>query len=700
MDLSDSLSLNPHNTFLANMDSIQAAKRIQQLSDEIEAHNYRYYQLAQPGISDYDFDRLMKELQELEKQFPELATSDSPTQRVGGDISKEFKPVLHRYAMLSLDNTYSSEELIDFDGRVKRGLNEDNEYVCELKFDGVSISLHYEGGRLTQAVTRGDGAYGDDVTTNVRTIHSIPLRLKPGSFPADFEVRGEIFMAATGFRQLNEQRMEDGEVPFANPRNATAGTLKTLDSRQVARRPLDSFAYYLLGEDVGGETHFERLNLLKSWGFKVNDVRTKCKNITEVLEFIEEVGKSRAELGYDIDGVVIKVNSLRQQEKLGYTSKSPRWAIAYKFKAEEGITELLSIDYQVGRTGAVTPVANLSPVLLAGTTVKRASLHNADIMKALDVRIGDRVHVEKGGDIIPKITSVELDARPPDTEPTEFITHCPECNSLLERTAGEAAWYCPDTEGCPPQIKGRIEHFIARKAVDIDSLGEEKVDLLVEKGLIHNVADLYDLTKEQLLGLERTIAPTEGGKGRKISLREKSVEKMLQGIERSKQIPFPRVLYGLGIRFVGETVARKLTSHFKSMDAIVSASESDLLLVDEIGEKIAASVKSWFADEKNLKIIERLREKGLQLSEFNAPVTESSLLDGKTFVVSGTFTHFSRTELIRSIELNGGKSTGSVSSKTDYLLAGEKSGPEKMRKAAELNVKVISEQDYLKIIGR
>lgn len=678
------------------MNPAQAAKRIQQLSDEIEAHNYRYYQLAQPDISDYDFDMLMKELQALEKEFPELASPGSPTQRVGGEITKEFKPVVHRFAMLSLDNTYSSEELIDFDGRVKRGLGEENEYVCELKFDGVSISLRYENGHLSQAVTRGDGVYGDDVTTNVKTIHSIPLRLKPGNYPADFEVRGEIFMGAAGFLRLNEQRMEDGEVPFANPRNATAGTLKTLDSQQVARRPLDSFVYYLLGEDVGGETHFERLNLLKSWGFKVNDVRTKCKNITEVLEFVEEVGNSRSQLGYDIDGVVVKVNSIEQQLKLGFTSKSPRWAIAYKFKAEEAVTELLSIDYQVGRTGAVTPVANLNPVLLAGTTVKRASLHNANIIKALDVRIGDKVHVEKGGDIIPKITSVELDSRLPGTEPTEFITYCPECNSLLERTAGEVAWYCPNVEGCPPQIKGRIEHFITRKAMDIDSLGEEKVDLLVEKGLIHNVADLYDLTEDQLLGLERTIAPAEGGKGRKISLREKSVEKMLQGIERSKKIPFPRVLYGLGIRFVGETVARKLASYFKSMDAIVSASESDLLLVDEIGEKIAASVLAFFADPDNLRIIERLTSKGIQMSESRVEKELiSNLLEGKTFVVSGTYEHFSRPELVRNIELHGGKSTGSVSSKTDYLLAGEKSGPEKMRKAAELNVKVISEQDYL-----
>jgi DNA ligase (NAD+) len=682
------------------MNSNQAAVRIRQLSDEIEAHNYRYYQLAQPGISDYEFDMLMKELQELEKEFPEHASPSSPTQRVGGDITKEFKPVLHRFSMLSLDNTYSPEELIDFDGRVKRGLGENNEYVCELKFDGVSISLRYENGLLTQAVTRGDGVYGDDVTTNVKTIHSIPLRLKPGTFPADFEVRGEIFMAAAGFRKLNEQRLEDGEMPFANPRNATAGTLKTLDSQQVARRPLDSFVYYLLGEDVGGETHYERLTLLKSWGFKVNDVRTKCKNITEALHFIEEVGKSRSQLGYDIDGVVIKVNSIRQQEKLGFTSKSPRWAIAYKFKAEEAVTELLSIDYQVGRTGAVTPVANLSPVQLAGTTVRRASLHNADIMKALDVRIGDKVYVEKGGDIIPKITSVELDARPPNTLPTEFITLCPECNTPLQRTSGEAAWYCPNTEGCPPQIKGRIEHFIARKAMYIDSLGEEKVDLLVEKGLIHNVADLYDLTYEQLLGLERNIVATEGGKGRKISLREKSVENMIQGLERSKQVPFPRVLYGLGIRFVGETVAKKLASHFKSIDALLIAKEADLLLVDEIGEKIAASVKSWFADEKNLKIIDRLRAKGLQLNEAEGALPKGSLLEGKTFVVSGTFEHFDRKELISSIEQNGGKSTSSVSSKTDYLLAGEKSGPEKMRKASELNIKVISEQEYLAMIGK
>jgi DNA ligase (NAD+) len=682
------------------MNSSEAAKRIRQLSDEIELHNYRYYQLAQPQISDYDFDMLMKELHELEKQFPEHASPSSPTQRVGGDITKEFKPVRHRYAMLSLDNTYSPEELIDFDGRVKRGLGEENEYVCELKFDGVSISLHYENGQLTQAVTRGDGVYGDDVTTNVRTIHSIPLRLKPGSFPADFEVRGEIFMAAAGFRRLNEQRMEDGELPFANPRNATAGTLKTLDSQQVARRPLDSFVYYLLGDDIGGDTHFERLNLLRSWGFKVNDVRVKCKNIAEVLEFIEEVAKNRSQLGYDIDGVVIKVNAIRQQEKLGYTSKSPRWAIAYKFKAEEALTELLSIDYQVGRTGAVTPVANLSPVQLAGTTVKRASLHNADIMKALDVRIGDKVYVEKGGDIIPKITSVELDARPHNALPTDFPTHCPECNTLLQRSAGEATWYCPNTEGCPPQIKGRIEHFIARKALDIDSLGEEKVDLLVEKGLIHNVADLYDLSYEQLLGLERNIAATEGAKGRRISLREKSVEKMILGLERSKKVPFYRVLYGLGIRFVGETVAKKLASHFKSIDALLNAKEADLLLVDEIGEKIAASVRSWFTDKKNLNIIERLRAQGLRLKETETALPESKLLEGKTFVVSGTFEHFDRKGIINSIEQNGGKSTTSVSSKTDYLLAGEKSGPEKSRKAAELNVKVISEQEYLAMIGK
>lgn len=678
----------------------QAAERIRKLSREIEEHNYRYYQLAQPDISDFDFDMLMKELQELEKQYPELADPSSPTQRVGGGVSTEFKPVLHRYPMLSLDNTYSAEELIDFDNRVKRALNEENEYVCELKFDGVSISLRYENGRLLQAITRGDGVHGDDITNNVKTIYSIPLKLKPGNFPAEFEVRGEIFMGAAGFRKLNEQREEDGEVPFANPRNATAGTLKTLDSAQVARRPLDSFVYYLLGDEISGETHFERLNLLKSWGFKVNDVRMKCKNITEVLEFIEDVGKNRAQLGYDIDGVVVKVNAIEQQQKLGFTSKSPRWAIAYKFKAEEAVTELLSIDYQVGRTGAVTPVANLSPVQLAGTTVKRASLHNADIMKALDVRVGDMVHVEKGGDIIPKITSVDLDSRPLHARAVEFPTQCPECEAALQRAEGEAAWYCPNTEGCPPQIKGRIEHFISRKAMDIESIGGEKVDLLVEKGLIHNVADLYDLTPLQLMGLERTIVAMPGIKGRRISFREKSVENMIQGIDRSKQVPFHRLLYGLGIRFVGETVAKKLASHFKSMARLSAADEAELLSVEEIGEKIAESVMSWFADEKNRKIIERLQDSGLQMKQSEEASQRGSLLEGKTFVVSGTFQNFSRKEIVSSIELNGGKSTSSVSSKTDYLLAGEKSGPEKTRKAGELNIKVISEEEYLRMIGK
>ncbi len=688
------------NTFIICriMHKSDALLRIRELSELINHHNYLYYQQATPEITDYAFDLLLKELEALEKEFPDYVDSNSPTQRVGGTVTKVFDAVLHRYPMLSLENTYSEEELTDFDNRVKKNLAEPCEYIGELKIDGVSISLIYESGRMIRAITRGDGVQGDDVTANVRTIRSIPLVLKGENFPDEFEVRGEIYMTRSGFAQMNLERAEAGEQLFANPRNATAGTLKTQDSSIVAQRPLDAYFYYLLGEGFEVNTHHERLNLLKSWGFRVSDVRIRSKNIDQILHFIEEVDANREQLDFEIDGVVLKVNSIRQQEELGATTKSPRWAIAYKYKAEEAITKLLSIDYQVGRTGTVTPVANLEPVQLAGTTVKRATLHNADFIASLDVRVGDMVHVEKGGEIIPKITSVDFSVRHMDSEPTRFIENCPECGTALQRGEGEAAWYCPNEAKCPPQIKGKLVHFISRKAMDIDSLGEGKIETLYDNGLVREPADLYDLNYEALLGLEKLMPDQEGKKGKKLSFREKTVENILAGIENSKKAPFEKVLFAMGIRLVGETVAKKLARHFGSMENLMQATFDELIEVDEIGDKIAGSLLSFFEDPNNQELIQRLRDSGLKMKVEEDHTITGDLLSGKTFVVSGVFSHFSRDGIKQSIEQNGGKVSGSISSKTDFVVAGEKMGPEKLRKAESIGVKIISERDYMDMI--
>jgi DNA ligase (NAD+) len=679
------------------MNELQAKKRIQELTEVLNEHNHRYYVLAQPVISDYDFDRLMKELEELESRFPGLKAPDSPSQRVGGDITKTFRQAAHRYPMLSLANTYSEKELNEFDGRVRKSLNEPFEYVCELKYDGVSISLIYQDGRLERAVTRGNGFEGDDVTTNVRTIRSIPLRLR-GDFPERFEIRGEIFMEKAKFARFNEERIKNGEVPFANPRNSSAGSLKMQDSAEVAKRPLDCFLYFLLGEDLPNNNHYDNLMKAKTWGFKVPPYVAKCKHIDEVLEFIHEWEDQRSSLPFEIDGVVIKVNQYAQQSRLGETAKSPRWAIAYKYRAEQVQTRLLDITYQVGRTGAITPVANLEPVLLAGTTVKRASLHNEDIIRKLDVRVGDQVFVEKGGEIIPKILGVNLAARDGSVQPVSYITHCPECATELVKQEGEAMHYCPNELGCPPQIKGRIAHFISRQAMDIDSLGEGKVEMLIDHDLVKTAADLYDLTYDRLIGLEKVIRGAEGKKDKKISFQDKTVNNILNGLEESKKIPFERVLYALGIRFVGQTVARTLARHFGSVEALQEAGYEELISVDEIGDKIALSVIDYFSEELNLGIVRHLQNKGLQFQTTKQAGGTSGILSGKTIVASGRLEKFSREEIKTFIETHGGKAASSVSGKTDYLLAGENIGPNKLARARELNVPVISEEEFLKMV--
>ncbi|MBM3435349.1 MAG: NAD-dependent DNA ligase LigA, partial [Bacteroidetes bacterium] len=589
-----------------------AKKRIQELTDQLNDHNYRYYVLAQPVISDYEFDMMMEELTRLEKEFPEMASPDSPTKRVGGEVTKEFKQVKHVYPMLSLANTYSEEEIVNFGNRIKKIIEGPVEYICELKYDGVSISLTYANGSLTRAVTRGDGVQGDDVTTNVRTIKTIPLKLK-GDYPAAFEIRGEIFIPKADFARLNAERAENGEEPFANPRNSAAGSLKIQDSAEVAKRPLKCLLYSLLGSGLPFGNHYENLVKAKEWGFNVPLYIAKCRNTEEIMEFIHEWDKGRETLPYEIDGVVIKVNDYAQQEELGNTAKSPRWAIAYKYKAERVATRLNKVTYQVGRTGAVTPVANLEPVQLAGTVVKRASLHNADIIGALDVREGDVVYVEKGGEIIPKIAGVDLTKRDEHSHRLQFIEACPECKTRLVRTEGEVAWYCPNDEGCPPQIKGRIEHFISRNAMNIDSLGEGKVEMLFDHALIQDPSDLYYLTYDRLLGLEKIIEAEGDKREKKISFKEKTVSNIMKGIEASKEVPFDRVLYALGIRYVGQTVAKKLAQHYRNIEVLRNVSFENLILVDEIGEKIAGSVLQYFSREKNLRIIGRLREKGVRL---------------------------------------------------------------------------------------
>ncbi|MBP7678986.1 MAG: NAD-dependent DNA ligase LigA [Bacteroidales bacterium] len=681
------------------MTTAEARSRMEWLAGEINRHNYRYYVLSDPLISDYEFDMLLEELVHLENLYPELATADSPTKRVGTDLTKEFMQVDHRYPMLSLGNTYSEQEIIEFDGRVRKLLdNEAPEYVCELKYDGVAIGLTYREGKLVQALTRGDGTRGDDVTNNVKTIKSIPLALW-GDFPFEFEIRGEIFMPRSSFDRLNAEREEIGQPLFANPRNAASGSLKMQDPAEVAKRNLDCYLYFMMGDNLPAGNHYQCLQKAKEWGLKISPYIARCFTPDEIFEFIKTWDSGRRELPFDIDGIVIKVNDFSQQEILGYTAKSPRWAIAYKFKAERVSTPLLSIDYQVGRTGTVTPVANLKPVFLAGTTVKRASLHNADIIKKLDLHEGDSVFVEKGGEIIPKVVGADPAQRAFFAPAVQFITHCPECNTPLVRQEGEAAWFCPNDTGCPPQIKGRLEHFISRKAMNIDSLGEGKVELLYDKNLVSNIADLYDLTFDQLLGLEKTYENEDGLIERKISFREKTVNNILAGIEQSKSTPFERVVYALGIRFVGETVAKKLARHFGDIDAIMQAGFEELKQVEEIGEKIAGSVVEYFSKAENRAIIERLRKKGIRMQNDQSVVEiAENKLGGKSFVISGVFARHSREQLKELIEKYGGRNTASVTGKTDYLLAGEGMGPAKLKKAGDLGVRIISEEEFLEMI--
>ncbi|MCK0180037.1 NAD-dependent DNA ligase LigA [Flavobacteriaceae bacterium S0862] len=659
-------------------------QQIKALSEELRQHNYNYYVLDHPTISDYEFDIKLKQLQELEAQHPEFAEADSPTKRVGGEVTKNFETVVHEHRMYSLDNSYSKEDLLDWETRIKKLIDGDVQYVCELKYDGASISLTYENGALLKAVTRGDGTQGDNVTANIKTIKSVPLKLK-GNYPPKFDIRGEIVLPFEGFNKMNEERIEIGEEPYRNPRNTASGSLKLQDSAEVAKRPLECLLYNITGSNLGISTQFESLELARQMGFKVPNAAKLVNSIDEVLEFIDYWNVHRHDLPYETDGVVIKVNNLQQQEELGYTAKAPRWAMAYKFKAEQVSTRLNKITYQVGRTGAITPVANLEPVELAGTTVKRASLHNADQIEKLDIRVGDEVFVEKGGEIIPKIIAVDLTKRPADSQPTQYITQCPECNTELVRQEGEAQHYCPNYNGCKTQIIGRIQHFISRKAMDIEGLGGETVALLVNEGLISNYSDLYELTKEKVMPLER--------------MAEKSAENLVNGIEASKQIPFERVLFALGIRYVGETVAKKLAKHYKNIDALSQATIIDLVTVDEIGNRIAESVVDFFASEENRHIIDRLRGFGVQLSlseEVLANQTEK--LKGQTFVVSGVFESVSRSELKKLIEDNGGKVSSSISSKTSYLVAGDKMGPSKREKAEGLNIPIINEKDFLQSI--
>jgi len=676
----------------------EAEKRIKKLRGVLNEHNYKYYVLSNPNISDFEYDKLMKELIDLEERFPEFSDKNSPSRRVGDDRNIEFTQVQHHYPMLSLGNTYSKEELADFDKRVKKGIGDDFEYVCELKYDGTAISMTYQGGKLLRAVTRGDGTTGDEITSNVRTIKSIPLQLQNNDYPSFFEVRGEIFMPFDGFKKFNEQRIQNGEEPFANPRNAASGSLKIQNPSLVARRPLDCYIYSILGEALPHASHYENLTEAKKWGLKIPEHIRKCHMLNEVYDFIDYWEKERDNLAYGIDGVVIKVNAYEKQEKLGYTSNSPRWAISYKFKAEQALTAINSIDYQVGRTGAITPVANLEPVQLAGTIVKRASLHNADQIALLDVRIHDKVFVEKGGEIIPKIVGVDKSQRPPDSKQIEFIQNCPECGTGLIRKEGEARHFCPNEYGCPPQIKGKIEHFVSRKAMDI-GLAKATINQLYENNLIRDYADLYQLKKEDLLKLER--------------FGEKSASNLINSIENSKNVPYHRLLYALGIKHIGQTAAKTLSKYFRSIDALKEASYQDLTEINEIGGKIAQSIIDFFHDDKNIKIIEKLENAGVNLSaeerdsrEREAEVAANqqigevsrNQLSGKTIVISGKFEQFTRDELKEIIESSGGKNASSISSTTDFIIAGENMGPSKRKKAEELNIPVISENEFLKMI--
>lgn len=672
------------------MSPAEAAIRIEELTRELNEYNYQYYVLANPSVSDYDFDQRLKELEELERLFPQLLDPDSPTQKVGGDITQRFQTVRHRWPMLSLSNTYSEQELRDFDERVRKAIGDDFEYVCELKFDGLSISLTYQNGILERAVTRGDGVQGDDVTANVRTIKKIPYKLRKDGYPPEFEIRGEIFMHRPAFQRLNNERIENGEMAYANPRNFAAGTIKLQDSAEVARRPLDCFLYFLYCDDRNRlfSGHWDSLEAVKSWGFHVSDHTLLCNNIDEVLAFIAKWDKERHNLSYDIDGIVIKVNDYSQQEELGFTAKSPRWAISYKYKAEQVETQFQSVSYQVGRTGAVTPVANLKPVLLAGTTVKRASLHNANEIERLDLRIGDTVFVEKGGEIIPKVMGVNMLKRSADAQPIVYPTACPECGATLVRKDGEAVHYCPNDEGCPPQIIGRMQHFIGRKAMDIEGMGDETVDTFFKRGLLRDITDIYTLKEKQdtLKQLDR--------------FGQKSIDNMIAGIEKSKEKPFEKVLFGLGIRYVGETIAKKLATHFKTVDNLAVASKEDIESVYEIGERIAESVRDYFDNGIHREQIERLKQYGLQLTALEKVVERlGDSLTGKTFVISGVFEQFSREELTSLIEKHGGKLLSSISGKLDYLVAGDKMGPSKLAKAEKLKIPIISEEELLKLIS-
>ncbi|MBU2903535.1 MULTISPECIES: NAD-dependent DNA ligase LigA [Arenibacter] len=664
---------------------MEIKQKIENLRTELREHNYNYYVLDNATISDFEFDMKLKELQALEAEHPEFYDPSSPTLRVGGTITKNFETVVHEHRMYSLDNSYSKEDLEDWEKRIQKILGDAPvEFTCELKYDGASISLTYVDGQLVRGLTRGDGFQGDDVTSNIKTIRSVPLQLK-GDYPPKFDIRGEIVLPFEGFAKMNQERIENGEDPYMNPRNTASGSLKLQDSSLVAERPLDCLLYSIVGVNLGIESQFQMLEKARYWGFKVPKAAKLCKTTDEVLEFIEYWDKHRHELPYETDGVVIKVNSIQHQEELGYTSKSPRWAMAYKFKAEQVSTVLNEITYQVGRTGAITPVANLEPVLLAGTTVKRASLHNADQIEKLDIREGDTVFVEKGGEIIPKIVGVDFTKRPIHSQPTKYIDHCPECHTPLERTEGDAKHYCPNEYGCPPQITGRIQHYISRKAMDIEGLGGETVELLFKEGLIENYADLYLLTKEQLIPLER--------------MAEKSAENLVKGVAESVKIPFERVLFALGIRFVGETVAKKLARAYKNIDGLMIASVEELMTVDEIGQRIAESVVSFFQNGINMEIISRLRGYGVQF-EVSADKLENQtdFLKGQTFVVSGVFENLSRDELKKLIEDNGGKVGSSISSKTSYLVAGDKMGPSKRTKAESLGVPIISETDFLNML--
>ena len=654
-------------------------EKIERLRKELNYHNHKYYVENAPEISDYDFDMMLRELQELEAAHPELADPNSPTKRVGSDLSVEFRTVAHRFPMLSLGNTYSLEELHEFIARTEKEVGE-TEFVCELKFDGTAISLTYENGALTRAVTRGDGTQGDDVTENIRTVRAIPLVLQGNDYPALFEIRGEILMPYASFDKINAEREANGEPLFANPRNAAAGTLKQQSSAVVAKRGLDCTLYQLAGDNLPFDSHWENLAKAKEWGFKISDHIRICRSAAEIDEYIRYWDEERKHLPFPTDGVVIKVNRYADQRALGFTAKAPRWAVAYKFKAEQALTKLQSVDFQVGRTGAITPVANLEPVLLAGTTVKRATLHNAEQIAALDIRIGDEVYVEKGGEIIPKITGVELSARPADSKPFEYIAVCPECSTPLVRYEGEAKHYCPNQSGCRPQILGRIIHFIRRKAMDIDGLGEETVELLFESGLIRNIADLYDLKAEQLAVLPR--------------LGEKSADNIIQSIEASKAVPLRRVLFALGIRFVGETTAKYLAAHFKSLDAVMAATREELTEAEEVGGKIADAIIDYFESDENLRIISRLRDAGLQFEEEGKEL-KSDMFFGKNFVISGVFADHSRDELKEIIEAHGGKNLAAVSANVDYIVAGRNMGPAKLQKAEKLGIRIISEQELV-----